>query len=246
MKRTIIPFGPQHPVLPEPIHARPRPGGREGRGGDPHDRLHPPRPRAARREAWSSPSSSTWRSASAGSAASCTAWATARAIEKIMGVEVPAARRYLRTDLGRALADPQPPALAGPWRRRLRLREPLHALLADRARRSLDIMRGDDRRPDHLRGQCEVGGVRRDISDSDARARSSRQLQELGGELRPDGAHLRDRSVHPSSPVGVGVLTPRGRARTGRGRTDAARQRHPARYPDAAATPPTTGWTSRP
>ncbi len=89
-KRSVVPFGPQHPVLPEPIHLDLVHGGREGGGGR---SLH----RLSSTEGLEKPGGeegfsrvcATWRSGPAASAASCTAWATARAVERIMQVEVP-------------------------------------------------------------------------------------------------------------------------------------------------------------
>ena len=177
--------------------ARPGPRGREGRRRDPHHRLHPPRPRSARREA------RVHR-------------VRLRRRAHLRHLQLHARHGLLRggrDDHGRRGAGARP--LAAPiWGELSRVHSHLLwlGLAADafgfenlfmhcwRTREEvLDIFEKT------TGGRIifsvnRIGGVRRDISDSELAA-IVEKLQRLGAELCRDGAHLRDRSVHPPPPV---------------------------------------------
>ena len=162
-KATVIPFGPQHPVLPEPIHLD-LVSGRTRRSSEaiPSDRLRPPR---------------TWKS-----------WSRTRdynqfiyVAERVCGIcsfghamglcRRPSKRLMddrrcrARAELPAHRSGTSFPACTrhllwlGPWRGCARLREPVHALLAaSRARSSTS----SKKRPAAASSSpsAKVGGVR--------------------------------------------------------------------------------------
>ena len=127
--RTIIPFGPQHPVLPEPIHldlvvedekvveALPSIGFiHRGLEKLVEKREYPEMVYVIERVC--------------GICAFGHGWGYVHTVEGLMNVEC-RLRAVPTHHLARDVADPQPPAVAGPDGRRSGLRERLHALLAN-------------------------------------------------------------------------------------------------------------------
>ena len=82
-----------------------------------------------------------------------------------MGVEVPRRAEYLRVIWHELFAHPFPRAVDGPGRRRVRLREPVHALLAP-ARARAGHLREDHRRTRHLLGRAGRAAWCDDIDDA--------------------------------------------------------------------------------
>ena len=95
-KATVIPFGPQHPVLPEPLHLDLVVEDENGHRGHPADQASST---AGWRSWWrraTTTSSSTWPSASAASAPSGTPWATPRRWRSSWAWRCPRRAEYLR------------------------------------------------------------------------------------------------------------------------------------------------------
>ena len=208
-KATVIPFGPQHPVLPEPLHldlvvedetvleAIPQIGfihrGLEKlvETRDLNQFIY-----VAERIC--------------GICAFGHSMGYAETVEKLMGVEVPRRAEYLRVIWHELLPHPFPRAVDGPGRRRVRLREPVHALLAP-ARARAGHLREDHRRPRHLLGRegGRRGARHRRRPDGRDQAHAGRHQGRLPADLRrvPEGL------VREEPHGGRGLHQPRGRAR---------------------------------
>ena len=149
MARTIIPFGPQHPVLPEPIHldlvvedekvieARPSIGF-----------IHRGLEKLVEKKDYVEFVYIAERIC--GICSFIHGQTYCQAMEAIMNVAGAAARALPADHLGGTFPAAQPPALAGADGGCGGLREPVHALLA-RARARAQYHRSHHRRPRHLR-----------------------------------------------------------------------------------------------
>ena len=177
--RTIVPFGPQHPVSPSPSTSTScwrtrrwwRPSRRSGSCT------------AASRSSWRrwiSTSWSTWRTASAASAPSSTAWPTARGWRRSCPWRCPPGGVPAH-DLVRACAPFQPPPVARPHGRCLRVREPFHAELPHPGKDRRHA--GGNDRGRIILGVCRVGGVRRDVPN-ETLTDIVRRVKALGAEMR--------------------------------------------------------------
>ena len=149
MPRTVIPFGPQHPVLPEPIdlalvvedelvvEARPS-----------VSFVHRGLERMVEVKDFVEFVYVAERIC--GICSFIHGQTYCQAIERIMNVPVPPRGAVPADALGRTLTHAQPPALAGPDGGRGWLRESVYALLAG-ARGGAQHHRSDHRRPGHFR-----------------------------------------------------------------------------------------------
>ena len=210
-KATVIPFGPQHPVLPEPLHldlvvedetvleAIPQIGfihrGLEKlvETRDLNQFIY-----VAERIC--------------GICAFGHSMGYAETVEKLMGVEVAASRRVPARHLARAVPHPLPRAVDGPGRRRVRLREPVHALLAP-ARARARHLREDHRRPRHLLGG--EGGRRRARHRrrhcmAEIEARAGRHARTTTGQICD--AFLKDALRARTAPWAWAYISPRTRS----------------------------------
>ena len=209
-KATVIPFGPQHPVLPEPLHldlvvedekvieAMPQIGF-----------VHRGLEKLVETRDYNQFIYVAERIC--GICAFGHSLGYAETVEQLMGVEVPdSAPSALRVMLARALAYPLASPVAGPCRRRLRLREPVHALLAPARARARHL------REDHRAGasSCSVVQGRRRGARYRRRHVAPYVKQVLDGikdEYRQImNTLLTDTSVK-NRLVGVGLRQPRGR-----------------------------------
>ncbi|MCK7512750.1 MAG: hypothetical protein MZV70_57765 [Desulfobacterales bacterium] len=135
MRKTVIPFGPQHPVLPEPIHLKLTVEDERITEAIPNLGYVHRGPGAAGRRPRLPPDDPGRRAG----------------LRHLLGHPRPVLLPGDRGDHGRrgaapgpvpaghvvrAAPDPEPPAVAGAVRRQLRLREPVHAVLARSARGS--------------------------------------------------------------------------------------------------------------
>ena len=228
MKRTVVPMGPQHPVLPEPIvldlvledekvvDAIPTIG-----------YIHRGLEALVERVEYTEFGYVVERIC--GICSFMHGMGYAVAMEKIMGVEVPERASWLRliwAEMSRIHSHLLWLGLGADafgfenlfmhcWRTREEVLDIFEKTTGGRIIFSVN----------------RIGGVRRDISDSELAA-IVEKLQELGASFAQTARIFEtDPSIrHRLS--GVGTPEPRGRARGGRGRTDGARFRHPARYPD--------------
>ena len=202
-EKSVIPFGPQHPVLPEPIHfdlvtedetvvdAFPVIG-YQHRGLE----------RLIEKKDFVDYTFVAERIC--GICGYTHGFGYCQTVEQVMGIEGPGPRAIPADDMGRAVAGKQPPALAGPHRGRPRFREPFYAYL-----------QAEGARTRHGRGDCRgrmifgcvrIGGVRRDVEDSMLRAVCDR-LTALAPEIRElAGVFLDDYSVRQRL-EGVGVIS---------------------------------------
>ncbi len=166
-KATVIPFGPQHPVLPEPLHLDlvvedekvidciPQIGF-----------IHRGLEKLVETRDYNQFIYVAERIC--GICAMGHSLGYAETVESLMGVEVPKACRVSSRDLARAVPNSLAYALAGACGGRLRLRVDVHALLA-LARARARYLREDHRRPRHPLSVVKVGGVVRDIDDATMR-----------------------------------------------------------------------------
>lgn len=203
MARTIIPFGPQHPVLPEPVHldlvvedetvveARPSIGF-----------IHRGLERLVERKDYLEFVYVAERVC--GICSFIHGQTYCQAIEEIMGLDVPPRARYLRTiwaELSRLhshllwlglMADAMgfESLFMHSWRVRERVLDVIEATTGGRV----------------IFGSCKIGGVRRDI-DANMLSKIARELDAIEREMRQiTHVFLKDNSVKDRL-CGVGVLT---------------------------------------
>ena len=202
-KATVIPFGPQHPVLPEPLHldlvvedetvieAVPQIGF-----------IHRGLEKLVETRDYNQFIYVAERIC--GICAFGHSLGYAETVERLMGVEVPRARRVPARHLARTVARPLPYPVDGLGRRRVRFRKPVHALLAV-ARARARHLREDHRRPGDLQRR-EGGRVVRDIDEAQL-AEIKRVLEGIKDDYRQImNAFLKDTSVKNRT-VGVGVIS---------------------------------------
>ena len=158
-KATVIPFGPQHPVLPEPLHLDLVVAGRDRRGRAPADRVRAPRPGEARGNPRLQPVHLHCR-AHLRHLRHGTLPRLCRDRRVTHGRGGAQARRVFARHLARAVPYPLASVVAGPCRRRLRLRVDVHALLAFARARARPV-REDHRGTGHpVRGEGGRRGAR--------------------------------------------------------------------------------------